>query len=54
MQWIYPPDYNDLKNLFEKAESGSSARLDKFIREAAYKYDVGINKLVHKPAQSFF
>ncbi len=49
-----PADYNDLKNLFEKTEPGSGATLDKFIKEAAYKYDVGINKLVHKPGQSFF
>ena len=49
-----PADYNDLKNLFEKTEPGSGAILDKFIREAAYKYDVGINKLVHKPGQSIF
>ena len=47
-----PANYNELKNLFEKTEPGSSAMLDKFINEAAYKYDVGINKLVHKPGQS--
>jgi phytoene desaturase len=41
-----------LKSLFEKTETGSSAKLDKFINEAAYKYEVGINKLVHKPGQS--
>jgi len=47
-----PANYNELKKLFEKTEAGSSAMLDKFINEAAYKYEVGINKLVHKPGQS--
>jgi phytoene desaturase len=50
--WDIPANYNELKLLFEKAEPGSSAMLDNFINEAAYKYEVGINKLVHKPGQS--
>ncbi len=45
-------NYNTLKNLFENIETGSSIMLDKFINEAQYKYEVGINKLVHKPGQS--
>ncbi len=47
-----PADYNQLKQLFEQKEPGSSKALDQFISEAAYKYDVGINKLVHKPGRS--
>lgn len=47
-----PANYNELKSLFERTEPGSAAMLDKFIHEAAYKYEVGINKLVHKPGQS--
>lgn len=47
-----PADYASLKNLFETMEPGSGAALDKFLEEAAYKYEVGINKLVHKPGQS--
>ncbi len=47
-----PADYNELKELFERTEAGSGKKLDKFVEEAAYKYDVGINKLVHKPGQS--
>ncbi|MEO7766768.1 MAG: phytoene desaturase family protein [Ferruginibacter sp.] len=47
-----PADYNELKSLFENTEYGSGAKLDMFIKEAAYKYEVGINKLVHKPGQS--
>lgn len=49
-----PADYTELKALFEKTEPGSSLMLDKFIEEATYKYNVGINKLVHKPGQSLF
>jgi len=47
-----PADYESLKELFESIEKGSAAKLDSFLKEAAYKYDVGINKLVHKPGQS--
>jgi phytoene desaturase len=47
-----PADYAELQQVFEKKEPGSSKALDKFMSEAAYKYDVGINKLVHKPGRS--
>ena len=47
-----PADYNLLKDLFESLEKGSGEMLDKFLKEAAFKYDVGINKLVFKPGQS--
>ncbi len=47
-----PANYNELKKLFEKVEPGSALQLDKFLAEAEYKYNVGINKLVHKPGQS--
>ncbi len=47
-----PASYDVLKELFEKIEAGSAAKLDHFIEEAAYKYEVGMNKLVHKPGQS--
>lgn len=47
-----PASYEALQNLFDKVEPGSSKKLDKFLKEAAYKYEVGINKLVHKPGQS--
>ena len=48
-----PANYTELKNLLESIEPGSGIELDKFIEEAAYKYDIGINKLVHKPGRSF-
>lgn len=47
-----PADFEALKQLFNSIEPGSGAMLEKFIREAAYKYKVGINKLVFKPGQS--
>jgi phytoene desaturase len=47
-----PADYAALKALFEEIEPGSGKQLDAFMDEAAYKYEVGINKLVHKPGLS--
>lgn len=47
-----PANWNELKALFESIEKGSAVQLEKFIAEAKYKYEVGINKLVHKPSQS--
>jgi phytoene desaturase len=47
-----PASYESLKNLFEKLEPGAAQKLDAFMAEAAFKYKVGINKLVFKPGQS--
>ncbi|MFT3978935.1 MAG: phytoene desaturase family protein [Ferruginibacter sp.] len=47
-----PADFETLKNVFESIEKGASARLEEFMDEAAYKYKVGIHKLVHKPGRS--
>jgi phytoene desaturase len=47
-----PADYSSLQKLFESIETGAAAKLDAFMKEAAYKYDVGIHKLVHKPGKS--
>lgn len=47
-----PADYPALQQLFEKIEPGSAARLDAFLEEAAFKYKVGMNKLVYKPGLS--
>ena len=47
-----PADYNAFRELFEKFEKGSSLKLDRFLAEAEYKYNVGVNKLVFKPGQS--
>ncbi len=47
-----PANYEELKKLFESIEPGSGNKLDAFLQEALYKYEVGINKLVYKPGQS--
>ncbi len=47
-----PADYNSVRKLFESIEEGSSIKLDKFLKEAAFKYETGINKLVHNPGLS--
>ena len=47
-----PADFSALKSLFESIEPGSGVQLEKFMNEAAYKYKVGIEKLVFKPGQS--
>ena len=47
-----PADFNELKALFNRIEPGSGEKLELFLKEAAYKYEVGIQKLVHKPGQS--
>jgi phytoene desaturase len=47
-----PANLDEFKAWFEQLEPGSSAKLDKFLADAAYKYEVGINDLVHKPSLS--
>jgi phytoene desaturase len=47
-----PDEYEELKSLFESLEPNSGKKLDKFNAEAAYKYRVGMQKLVYKPGQS--
>lgn len=50
--WDVPANYESLRSLFKNIEPGSEKKLDEFLAEAAYKYRVGIDKLVHKPGQS--
>ena len=47
-----PADKLELEALFEKIEPGSALKLREFLKEAAYKYEVGINDLVYKPSLS--
>lgn len=46
-----PAEMGRLRALFESIEPGSGARLDEFLRQAAYKYDVGIHQFVWKPSR---
>lgn len=45
-----PAKLQSFYDLFESIEAGSAEKLKKFLAEAAYKYDVGINDLVYKPS----
>ena len=47
-----PAGWDELKNLFESIEKGASQKLEKYLAEAKYKYEVGIKKLVYKPGRS--
>lgn len=47
-----PADMNELEAMFESYEPGSAKNLRKFLAEAAYKYQVGINEFVFKPSRS--
>ncbi len=51
-QMDVPANYSKLRDLFESMETGAADQLDVFLNEAAYKYEVGINKLVRKPGRS--
>ncbi|MGB0508401.1 MAG: phytoene desaturase family protein [Schleiferiaceae bacterium] len=42
----------ELEAMFDRLDPGSSKRLRTFLAEAAYKYEVGIKDLVHKPSRS--
>ena len=47
-----PAGMKELRELFESYETGSALKLDQFLKEAAYKYKVGMGEFVHKPGLS--
>lgn len=47
-----PANMDELEKLFESIEPGAGSQLKSFLKQAAYKYEVGINKLVYKPGRS--
>lgn len=47
-----PSNLKALYETFEQIEKGSAIKLKKFLNDAAYKYNVGINDLVQKPGRS--
>jgi len=49
-----PASFEELQDLFEKREKGAGQRLVDFMKDAAYKYEIGINELVYKPSLSIF
>ena len=44
-----PASLENLYELFEKLEPGSSKNLARFLKDGKFKYETGINKLVYKP-----
>lgn len=48
-----PATREALFDWFESLEAGSSKQLKKFLEEAAYKYEIGMNELVYRPALSW-
>lgn len=47
-----PANFEKLCQMFENEEKGSAVKLRKFMIEAAYKYEKGVNDLVYKPGLS--
>jgi phytoene desaturase len=47
-----PADMNQMEAWFESMESGSSLKLREFLKDAKYKYEVGMQDLVFKPSLS--
>ena len=47
-----PSKMEELEEMFEKIEPGSSKKLRSFLKQAKYKYEVGVKKLVYKPSRS--
>lgn len=47
-----PAGMKELKELFEQYEPGSAANLEHFLKEAEYKYKVGMGEFVFKPSLS--
>ncbi|HMU68436.1 MAG TPA: phytoene desaturase family protein [Chitinophagales bacterium] len=47
-----PASTSELKALFESIEPGSGIQLQKFLDDAAYKYEVGMKDLVFRPCNS--
>jgi phytoene desaturase len=45
-----PATMGELESLFESIEPGSSLKLRAFLKDAKYKYDVGMKELVYKPS----
>ena len=47
-----PSDYKELMRMFEEIEAGSAKHLDKFLKEAKYKYETGMNDFVWRTSNS--
>ncbi|MCS7004689.1 MAG: phytoene desaturase family protein [Cytophagales bacterium] len=50
--WHIPASLSEFEALLEQHEKGASQKLKNFLEQSAYKYEVGIKKLVYKPSRS--
>jgi phytoene desaturase len=50
--WDIPASYTELKALLESYEPGVGEKLDAFMNDAEYKYNVGMKKLVFNPSSN--
>lgn len=48
-----PQQYQEMKELFERTEKGAGKKLDNFMDDAQYKYEVGMKEFVNKPCHSW-
>lgn len=49
-----PKDFDEMKALFEQIEKGAGKKLDDFMKDAQYKYEVGMQDYVTKPCHSWW
>ncbi|MFD2201632.1 phytoene desaturase family protein [Shivajiella indica] len=49
-----PANLAQFRSLLESMEPGVGPKLDEFLKQAAYKYKVGIRDLVYRPSRSLF
>jgi phytoene desaturase len=47
-----PSNIHELYAMFDRIEKGSGDKLKQFLKEAEYKYNIGMNDLVYKPGLS--
>ena len=48
-----PGEYHALREMFESRQPGAAKLLDKFMREAEFKYKVGMDQLIYRPSESW-
>ena len=49
-----PQNIEELKNLFESIENGAGLQLEKFMKTAQFKYEIGMKNFVTKPSYTWF
>lgn len=48
-----PESYESMRNLFESIETGAAKQLDRFMKSAKFKYEVGMQEFVNKPCYNW-